>query len=211
MIIKVCGLKESSNILQVDSLHPDFIGMIFHRASPRFVSEKIVPGTITPKVGVFVDSSIDDIIQQIRAISNDLMPGTLLRKGVIFAIEEFIDSIAKVTPLDIIFTHRNIPELSKEQSINIYRIVQEIVHNTLKHAKATLLNIELAATDKKLVFTSEDNGIGFNYSSERNENTGLGLRNLLSRTEVMGGDMYVESAPGQGTKYTIEIPIPTTA
>jgi signal transduction histidine kinase len=58
-----------------------------------------------------------------------------------------------------------------------------------------------------LVLWSEDNGVGFNYSTERTENTGLGLRNLLNRTELMGGDMFVESAPGKGTKYTVELPI----
>ncbi|MGC4100808.1 sensor histidine kinase [Ferruginibacter sp.] len=151
---------------------------------------------------------LDEIIQRIREISNDLMPGTLLRKGVYFAIEEFISNLSKKIPLTINFTYDNVAELSSEKSVNLYRIVQEIIHNTLKHAKATTLNIRLTATADKLVLDSQDNGIGFNYSTERKENTGLGLRNLLSRTELMGGDIYVESKPGAGTIYTIEIPLP---
>ncbi|HPH83982.1 MAG TPA: ATP-binding protein [Ferruginibacter sp.] len=150
---------------------------------------------------------VDDIIQRIREISNDLMPGTLLRKGVIYAIDEFIDRMSKTSTLKVLFTHEDIPEISNTASINIYRIVLEIIHNTLKHANASLLKLNLSQEADKLILLSEDNGVGFNYSTERSENTGLGLRNLLNRTELMGGEMFVESAPGKGTKYTVELPI----
>lgn len=152
-------------------------------------------------------SYLDDIIQRIREISNDLMPGTLLRKGVFLAIEEFIEGLSKNTPVHILFTYPTIVDLSKEKAINLYRIVQEIIHNTLKHSKATDLEIELIATDSKITLHSHDNGIGFDYLTKTRENTGLGLRNLLSRTELMGRDLYVEAKPGDGTSYTIEIPL----
>jgi len=64
MLIKVCGLREWSNMLQVDALHPDLMGIIYHHESPRFVKENVIPKTTTPKVGVFVDSSIHHIIHQ---------------------------------------------------------------------------------------------------------------------------------------------------
>lgn len=153
-------------------------------------------------------SHLDDIIQRIREISNDLMPGTLVRKGVYAAIEEFIDGLPKTSPLQITFIHLDPVELSKEKAINIYRIVQEIIHNTIKHAKATNLDITLSATKSKLTLQAQDNGIGFDYLAKKTGNSGLGLRNLLNRAELMGGNIYVDSEPGQGTKYTIEIPLP---
>jgi signal transduction histidine kinase len=152
-------------------------------------------------------SHLDDIIQRIRDISNDLMPGTLLRKGVHFAIEEFVDNIVKTTALQISFTYSDISEIPQEKAINLYRIVLEIIHNTLKHARATFLNIGMSSSENKLILVTVDNGIGFDYSVEKKENAGLGLRNLLNRTELMNGDIYIESEPGKGTKYQIEIPL----
>ena len=150
---------------------------------------------------------IDDIIQRIRDISNNLMPGTLVRKGVLFAIEEYIDGLSKNEALKITFTHTDIPELDKAKAINIYRLVMEIIHNTLKHAKAGFLDIEFKREQDRLILTTQDNGAGFDYETMKLNNAGLGLRSMLNRAEVMEGDMYVESGPGKGTKYIIEIPI----
>lgn len=150
---------------------------------------------------------IDDIIQRIRDISNDLMPGTLIRKGPLYAIEEYIDGLSKNENLKINFAHTDIPELDKARAINIYRLIMEIIHNTLKHAKASLLEIDFRKKTDQLVLTTQDNGVGFDYDGMKMNKGGLGLRSMLNRAEVMEGDMYVESAPGKGTKYIIEIPL----
>ena len=157
---------------------------------------------------------IVDIIHRMREISNDLMPNTLLRKGLIYAIDEFIHKVSvpalpgeQTESLQIVFDHPDTLELPKEKAINIYRIVQEIIHNTIKHAQASILTLQLTAKENKILLSSEDNGIGFNYSQASKELTGLGLRNLVSRTEIMGGDLFIESQSGKGTIYTIEIPL----
>jgi signal transduction histidine kinase len=157
---------------------------------------------------------ITDIIQRMREISNNLMPNTLLRKGLTYAIEDFINKFSmSLTPdntepgLKINFTQQDIPELPKEKEVNIYRMVQEIIHNTVKHAKASTLNITLKAADNKLTLVTEDNGTGFNYQAAVNEKSGLGLRNIISRCEIMQGNLYIESQAGKGTIYSIEIPI----
>lgn len=155
---------------------------------------------------------ITDIIHRMREISNDLMPSTLLRKGLTFAIEEFIykfsnSGVSEQTGLQINFKHVDIPELPKEKAINIYRMVQEIVHNTIKHAQASLLIIELKRVDDNLILSSVDNGKGFKYQLAIVENKGLGLRSLVSRNDIMAGNFYIDSSPGQGTNYTVEIPI----
>jgi len=157
---------------------------------------------------------ITDIIHRMREISNGLMPTTLIRKGLTFAIEEFIYTFSKIenakekiSSLQINFKHENIPELPKEKAINIYRMVQEIVHNTIKHAQASVLHIELNMADNNLILVTQDNGIGFNYQAAVNEISGLGLRNLISRNDIMGGNFYIDSASEKGTTYTIEIPI----
>jgi len=150
---------------------------------------------------------LNDIIIRMREISNNLMPSSLLRKGLVVALDEFVRKMPASTGLQINFKHSNIPELGKEKTINTYRIVQEIVHNTIKHADASLLNIELKMENGKMILLTQDNGKGFDYAFATKENTGLGLRSLLSRTDIMNGNLYIESNKGEGAKYSIEIPV----
>lgn len=156
---------------------------------------------------------IVDIIHRMREISNDLLPATLLRKGLIFAIDEFINKVSdqsadkKISGLKIIFRHQNIPELPNDKAVNIYRIIHEIIHNTIKHAKASELTMELVSKDNRLFFISKDNGLGFDYLVASKKNIGLGLRNLQSRSDVMAGNFHLETSPGKGTIYSIDIPL----
>ncbi len=150
---------------------------------------------------------IDSIITKLREISNDLMPNTLLRKGLKNAIIEFIDHIQDDYKLPVKFICEQELQLDQDKEINLYRIVQEITHNTVKHAKAGMLIIKITIQDKRLFLMTADNGVGFDYFSKIREHSGLGLRNLQSRTEIMGGEFSCVSSPERGTAYTIEIPL----
>jgi signal transduction histidine kinase len=150
---------------------------------------------------------IDSIITKLREISNDLMPNTLLRKGLKNAIVEFIDNSQDAYKLPIKFICGQDLQLSQDKEINLYRIVQEITHNTIKHAKASMLIIKISIQNDRLFLMTADNGAGFDYFSKIRDNSGLGLRNLQSRTEVMGGEFNCVSTPDKGTAYTIEIPV----
>lgn len=150
---------------------------------------------------------IDSIITKLREISNDLMPNTLLRKGLKNAIVEFIDNSQDTYKLPVKFICEQDLQLDQDKEINLYRIVQEITHNTLKHAKASMLIIKISIEDNRLFLMTADNGVGFDYFSKIRDNSGLGLRNLQSRTEVMGGEFSCSSSVEKGTSYTIEIPV----
>ncbi len=150
---------------------------------------------------------IDDILKRIREISFDLMPNSLLRKGLFMAIKEFIGYLNNTSGINYIFNGDPNTNLSEQRSINIYRIIQEIVHNAIKHSGATELKIDLETIKNNLVLRVADNGIGFDYNKESKDTIGFGLRSLLSRTEIMSGQMFLESQKGKGTTYTFEIPI----
>jgi signal transduction histidine kinase len=143
-----------------------------------------------------------------RAISFDLMPGSLRVKGLTTAVHEFANYTSKK---DSLFIHVDIPEEElvhdEQKAIHLYRIVQEIIQNTLKHAKATQLYIELKKERNRLILVSEDNGIGFNYDAELKESFGFGLRSLLNRTTLLNGNLDIQSKIGSGTIYVIEIPL----
>jgi signal transduction histidine kinase len=152
------------------------------------------------------NEQIDNLLRRMREISFDLMPTSLIRKGLPAALNEFIEYCNKSTELKIRFQHEPV-ELSQQQAISLYRIIQEIIHNTMKHARASEIQIELRKDKNTIVLATKDNGIGFNYDSKSKEASGQGLRNLLSRTEIIGGKMFFESGKGKGTTYIFEIPI----
>ncbi len=149
---------------------------------------------------------IDNIIQRIREISYDLLPNTLVRKGFIKATQEFIGKLSLLHPLDILFTSCEFT-LLPEREINLYRILQEIIHNTVKHAKANSLSIHIQQKGKTILLITKDDGIGFNYTEKTQKTKGLGLLSLQSRAELLGGQLLVNTEPGSGTSFEIEIPL----
>ena len=152
------------------------------------------------------NNQIDNLLKRMREISFDLMPTSLTRKGLATALNEFIEYCSKNSLLKINFQYTDI-QLTQPQSINLYRIVQEVIHNTMKHAEASELLIELRQERNKIVLATRDNGKGFNYDERSGEAKGLGLQNLLRRSEIIGGKMFVESKKGKGTTYIFEVPI----
>ncbi len=154
-----------------------------------------------------INQHVDDIIKRMRDISNDLMPSVLERKGLIAAMNEFIENISKPDKLKIYLHDGNIPALANEKAIHLYRMFQEIIHNTVKYSEASELNIKITIKNKMLVLSSKDDGVGFDYINALKEGSGFGLRNLLSRTEVLNGEMFVDTKPGKGTEYIFEIPV----
>ena len=150
---------------------------------------------------------IDDIIRKMREISNDLLPNVLVRKGLVAAIQDFLGKLKNTSGLEIEFEHSEPIRFETSLEVNVYRIVQEITHNAIKHSGASHLSIRLQITPAMLRLATEDNGNGFNLEEVRKTKNGLGLLNLQSRTDVMGGEFSCETGEGKGTKYMFEIPL----
>jgi len=150
---------------------------------------------------------LDNVLMRIREISNDLMPQALSRKGLITALLESINELNENSGLQIQLVNSTPPEFSKDKEVHIYRIIQEIINNTIKHAGATKMIIEMEPSTSQLRLKISDNGCGFLLTAITSENTGLGLKNIMSRVDIMKGDVYLDTSPGKGTLYTIEIPL----
>lgn len=153
---------------------------------------------------------IDDVIRKIREISYNLLPNTLIRQGLVKAVEEYIRKLSEVHALEITLKCTEDFRLPAETEVNIYRIIQEITHNTIKHANATLFTIELKRKGNRLLLTTADNGSGFSYEEKMKESKGLGLVNLQSRAEVMQANFVFRSEPQLGSNYFFEIPLNDT-
>jgi Signal transduction histidine kinase len=149
---------------------------------------------------------IDTIAKRLREISFDLVPNSLLRRGIVPAVKEFISYLNSSTKIKFIFIAPKNLTLSGEIAVNLYRIIQEVIHNTIKHADATEMKIELESKDKMIQLFISDNGIGFDNVKESEKNSGFGLRSLSRRTDIMNGKLYIETEKNKGTRYTFEIP-----
>lgn len=152
--------------------------------------------------------NIDEMADQLRAISFDLMPASLIQKGVLTALHELISSFDKNKTLTIKFScpGQRLP-LNDQQAIHTYRIIQEIIHNTIKHANASELLINIERQNATLIISTRDDGAGFDFIEKRRHGHGLGLSSLENRIMLLEGEFVVTSKYGQGTSYKIEVPL----
>lgn len=150
---------------------------------------------------------IDSLMKRMREISYDLIPNTLIRKGLVVALKEFVEYTNESGQLKINFNAEESVSTEQQKAIHIYRIVQEVINNTLRHSGAKLLNINLKQENGTLFLSTIDDGVGFDHQAASKGEGGIGLRNILNRTEIIGGQMFIESEKHKGTKYTFEIPV----
>lgn len=144
-------------------------------------------------------------ISEIRKISRELSAPTLGSQTLLESIESLIEFITCCTDITIDFNHSEYKhEVDKEQSLAIYRILQEQLNNILKHAEASRVDITLKQSDKETCIIISDNGNGFDTKARRN---GIGLNNIFSRATLNKGSMTIDSAPGKGCKLEVSLPL----
>lgn len=150
---------------------------------------------------------LDEIIGSMRQISYNLLPNTLERKGLIEALHEFIAQVNPQNAINIqLYVVKDV-QVPKEKEIHVFRILQEIIQNTIKHAKAKNLQIGLSEEDGNLLLLAQDNGTGFEHAGVKIHSPGLGLKSIESRCEILNGTLSLDSVPGTGTNYFIKIPL----
>lgn len=152
--------------------------------------------------------SVDGILQDVRNISKNLYPNELERYG----LENAVELLAKqVTNEFGIFVSSDLAGIdsktSKPNKINIYRIMQEFVNNSIKHAHSKAIRITSQFQENTIQLILQDNGVGFDVSQvQNNANRSFGLLNIEERIKMMNGQLIFETAPGQGTKFIINLP-----
>lgn len=154
------------------------------------------------------NTTINDMAKRMRAISFDLMPTSLKNKGLVAAVKDFVNSINSSSDLNIkLWLSNDLFELEDSTTIHVYRIIKEIIHNTVKHARASELILALKKEAGELHIVSQDNGVGFDYEEKLGEKAGFGLKSLQNRVSLIHGSINIESKIGQGTSYLIQIPL----
>jgi signal transduction histidine kinase len=152
---------------------------------------------------------LDEIITNLREISHNLLPNTLQRKGLTEAIKEFSGNNSKRNGTKIDFYQLAPVTIPPEKEIHVFRMMQEIIHNALKHSHAKNLQIGMGKENNEIIILSKDDGVGFDPERIRKTSTGLGLKSIESRIEILNGTFILKSSPGGGTSYFIKIPLKT--
>lgn len=147
--------------------------------------------------------ALDEVSSEIRRISHDLMPGSLQRYGLVEALSSWFSDINSAKKLEIFFDHFGMEKrLEPQFERMLYRIIQELINNTIKHANAKEAHVQLTRNENLLTVTVEDDGVGFdpNKSSD-----GIGMQNLKSRIDAINGGLDIQSDPKNGTSVYIEV------
>ena len=154
-------------------------------------------------------NSVDIICNEVRNISHRMLPKALEIAGIIPALEELLVNFLAETKIKYEFNHYGITEarFSDDIELAIYRIVQEMLNNIVKHAEANFITLQLLKNKNKLILIVEDNGKGFNFDTVINKHKGAGLSNINSRVQLINGKLNFQSGKGKGTIATIRIPI----
>lgn len=151
-------------------------------------------------------SMLEQASGEVRRISHNMMPGLLTKLGFYEAVEDLFERVGdsgeiKVT-CNIIGNQERLPE---NKEIMLYRIIQELVNNTLRHAEAKIMSLGINIRPDKLEITFSDDGKGFDYK-EKMESGSIGLKSIQSRVNFLNGVLMFDTRPGNGLHARIVIP-----
>lgn len=146
---------------------------------------------------------LDKSITELRRVSHNMMPEALINFGLKEALENYCESLNLSGQIKVrLQTYGLESRMDNDEEISIYRIVQELLNNIIKHAAASNVLIQLTHEDQKFSLTVEDDGKGFDMDNINIRNS-AGIINIQSRAEFLNGTVDFQTAPGEGTSVTI--------
>ncbi|MEP7169244.1 MAG: sensor histidine kinase [Bacteroidota bacterium] len=152
-------------------------------------------------------TQLDNAIAEMRRVAHNMMPEALLKFGLSEAIQDYCDGINESNIVKLKYTQLGLAQpLERPVEVVLYRIIQELTNNVIKHAEAKIILIQLSKHERGITLTVEDDGKGFNVKQIEN-NKGTGLQNVQSRVDYLKGNLEIQSTSGNGTSVTIEIPV----
>ncbi|MCA9400737.1 MAG: PAS domain S-box protein, partial [Candidatus Omnitrophica bacterium] len=179
-------------------IQSSFLDLMNHPENIHDIKKKIVDYT-------------DVTIEKTRRISAGLRPSTLEVLGLNTALKSLIDDFRKLSAIDVLYDFVDLTQVSfYGESINLYRIIQEILNNVVRHAKADRVEINFKYYQDRLHVTVADNGQGFKLDQRKVKKgliSGLGLSTMQERAKLLKGECHIDSIPGTGTSIFINIPV----
>lgn len=144
-------------------------------------------------------------LESSRSIAHDLSPPVLEKFGLHAGIKELVSEYNSTKKIIVEYSNQlNFSKVNQDNQTHIFRILQELLNNSVKHGKASNATIKFTGAENDILFYYSDNGIGFNYKNS-NLKKGLGLSNIESRVDFLGGNLQIKSNLKEGIEVTFKI------
>lgn len=200
--------KELVNAIQIQEKERQRMGQDIHDdLGPTMIAIKLklnrLSGEEAPKEKDLnqLTEMMEETITNVRGLSQSMYPSTLEKYGLINAIKEMGSRIQSATNIKMeIEVSDKAEEMSEDEKLSIYRIIQEFCNNSVKHSKCELIIIDILEQDGSYTIAVSDNGKGFELTND--EGTGLGLRNMEMRAKAINFDFKMTSSPA-GSKIRL--------
>jgi len=184
----------------------DGIGVLLATAKMQFSSIS----NVNPESKLRIEKAtklLEQATSDVRKITHNMMPGLLTKFGFFDAVEDLIEQLDDAGTISAKVVIEGEPfRFQENKEIMLYRIVQEMVHNAIKHAKATNINLVLEILPQQLNLAFADNGQGFDVVTKL-QNQSIGLTSIQSRVSFLDGILDINSTPGNGTTFRINVPL----
>ncbi|WP_252938827.1 tetratricopeptide repeat-containing sensor histidine kinase [Roseivirga pacifica] len=148
---------------------------------------------------------IDNACTEVRRISHNMVPASLTKLGIEEAILDLLDNVKASTQIEInedIQVEEGL--LAEEKEVLIYRIIQELINNSIKYAEASTVSLSIKNLRNEVKITYKDDGKGFDKSEIK---AGIGLKSIASRIDILKGKLNITTAPGTGVQFDINLPL----
>ncbi|MEO6314655.1 MAG: ATP-binding protein [Chitinophagaceae bacterium] len=153
---------------------------------------------------------VSHIITSISDLSKSLHTDRIIKIGIIEAVRFELEKIEKTNLFKTDYSYADVDfEINSGTEIFLFRIIQEVLNNIIKHSKAQNIKADLIYKEKSIIFTFTDDGIGFDVKEAMqrpSSNRGIGLTSMMNRAKLIGGQLIIKSQAGKGTTTVIEIP-----
>ncbi|MDD6002404.1 MAG: PAS domain S-box protein [Bacteroidales bacterium] len=152
-------------------------------------------------------SLVDEAIQSAKEIANNLHPVILTRFGLVATIKSFIEQIESAGIIKVDFSYKKFLRLNnKNLELTLYRIIHELINNTLKYAKAHNIVLSLSTLPRSIQLEYADDGIGVDTAAATQKKSGMGMSNIEGRIKALNGTCNFQTKPQKGFRVFIEIP-----
>lgn len=151
---------------------------------------------------------LDESLAELRRVSHNMMPESLAKLGLEEALKNYIHTIDENSEIDFTYQSFGLEDIELENiyKTTIFRVIQELTTNTIRHSNAKEALVQVMAKDNQVNITIEDDGVGFD-PQKVNRQKSMGLQNLYNRIEYLKGNVDLQTAPNGGCSYYIEIPL----
>lgn len=203
---------EKRNLAKLEQQRHQIAGNLQNLLSPLFhnilvhINQLTLAGQPNQQLLSETGNLVSQTIEQLQEVVTILLPQRLEAEGLKAALLDLSRSIQSTHNLVIQVESGQLPRLLPDKETHIFRIVEEIVQNTVLHARASQVFINISASDKTMTLLISDDGVGLDFPAVQKEKA-LGLHSILAHADQLDAEILLEGKPGEGTTYLISIPL----